>query len=207
MTFPEPVVGWRIWRLASGLLESIAMDHRWRPGENVAVCLSCGSTTCAEPPGRHCQCGFWALWSPRKSVDRAKPAIEPPWQVLGLVAGWGRVALHGSEGFRAERASVLCLFSDHPWPWTPSLLAGATSVWRRALSRAGRAVPPDEPPNRRRDDIVRSVAAHYAVPLLSLQDAVDRGFLGELGIPEQRIAEAAQLTAGAWWSTGKPGTC
>jgi hypothetical protein len=200
MTSPEPVVGWRIWRLTDGLLGSVVVDHLWEPGENLARCLSSGRPPCPEAPGPACQCGFWAVWSPRHSVARACPAIEPPWQVLGLIAGWGTVALHGGEGFRAERAAVRCLFSDRPWPWSPRLLTRVTAMWHRAAGRAAGFEPPpaadllDAP----RQSVLRSVAAHYAVPLLTLRHAVDHGVLGELGVPEHRIAEAARLSGTTW---------
>src|SRR5262245_40650270 len=108
----EPVLGWRIWKVRGERLASWAVDYCWEPGENRAVCLAPGRPACAAPPGRRCQCGFWALWSPQQSLARAAGAFEPPWQVMGLIAGWGTVALHDREGFRAECATVRCLFTD-----------------------------------------------------------------------------------------------
>jgi hypothetical protein len=32
--------------------------------------------------------------------------------VMGLIASWGTVAVHGEEGFRPQRAAILCQFSD-----------------------------------------------------------------------------------------------
>ncbi len=48
---------------------------------------------------------------------------------MGLMAGWGVVALHGGKGFRAERASVLALF-DSP-------LGGARPQLERLANRYG----------------------------------------------------------------------
>ena len=197
MTSPEPVVGWRIWRLQDGLLQSLVVDHHWEPGENRARCLASGRRPCRDAPGRGCLCGFWAVWSPSESLTRVCPAIEPPWQVMGLIAGWGTVAMHGAEGFRSERAAVRCLFSDRPWPWTPRLLTRLGAMWRRATGRA--PAPRPRAPDLLdwpRQDALQSVAAHYAVPLLSLRSAADLGVLSELGIPRARIAEAARLSAG-----------
>jgi hypothetical protein len=190
MASREPVFGWRIWRIEDGLLASLVVDHRWKPGENVARCLAPGRRVCAEPPGEYCHCGFWAVWGPAQSVSRASPAIEPPWQVMGLIAGWGTVAMHGAEGFRAERAAVRCLISDRPWPWSPRLRTQVAAWWRRARRREPPTPDMLESP---RQETLRSVAARYAVPLLSLRDAVNVGLLGELGIPDERIAEAASL--------------
>src|SRR5215469_11714208 len=131
----EPVVGWRIWRLQDGLLRSLVMDSSWQPGENVARCLASDRAMCRESPGQGCLCGFWAVWSPKQSMARVCPAIEPPWQVMGLITGWGEVAVHGAEGFRAERATVRCLFSDRPWPWSAQLLSRLGTLWRRARQR------------------------------------------------------------------------
>jgi len=111
----EPVLGWRLWSLCEDGLESWAVDYRWRPGENVATCLDAGRRRCATAPGPGCLCGFWGLWRPSLCVVRACVAPEPPWHVLGLIAGWGSVALHGREGFRAERAGLRCLFTDRMW--------------------------------------------------------------------------------------------
>jgi hypothetical protein len=186
----EPVLGWRVWRLEDGLLASLVVDHRWQPGDNLARCLGPAHRACPESPGEHCRCGFWAVWSPQQSVARASPAIEPPWQVMGLVAGWGTVAVHGAEGFRAERAAIRCLISDRPWPWSPRLRT-RVAAWCR---RSGRGEPPavdalDAPRQRS----LRSVAARYAVPLLSLRDAVGHGVLGELGLSVDRVADASRL--------------
>jgi len=166
------VLGWRVWRLHDGGLHSLVADYRWGPGENQARCLAPGRPACLDPPGRHCHCGFWAAWSPRRALTRTCATVEPPWQVLGLVAAWGAVVPHGAEGFRAERAALRCLFTDRPWSWRPPPRTGAArSEW----------------------DALRSVAADHAVPLVSVANAVSLGLLGGAGLPEERIAEAASL--------------
>jgi len=120
---------------------------------------------------------------------------------MGLVVGWGTVALHGREGFRAERAALRCLFTDRPWsaaalPGTPSRLAG---WWRRAIGRTAPAEAPEKAAPREIGhlDELEAVAAHYAVPLVSLRAAADLGLLSELGVPEAQVEEAARLAAGA----------
>ena len=40
------------------------------------------------------------------------------------------------------------------------------------------------------------MAAHYAVPLVSLHAAAGLGLLSELGVPEAQVEEAARLAAG-----------
>jgi len=193
----EPLVGWRIWSLGDGRLRSWAVDYYWKPGENVAICLTCRSRACASAPGQHCQCGFWAVWSPLDCVVRACTANEPPWHVMGLVAGWGTVALHGREGFRAERAQLLCLFTDRPWAAstrarTPGRLAG---WWRRALGRPD-ALEPELAREARHVADLDAVAARYVVPLVSLRGAIALGLLSELGLPPTHIEEASRLATG-----------
>jgi len=120
---------------------------------------------------------------------------------MGLVVGWGTVALHGREGFRAERAALRCLFTDRPWsaaalPGAPSRLAG---WWRRTIGRSSPAEPAERATPREVGhlDELEAVAAHYAVPLTSLHAAAGLGLLSELGVPEAQIEEAARLATGA----------
>ncbi|HXM54861.1 MAG TPA: hypothetical protein VOB72_05685 [Candidatus Dormibacteraeota bacterium] len=189
----ELVLGWRLWHLREGGLESLAVNYVWTPGENVAACLAHGRLGCPDPPGRGCSCGFWAVWSPGHCLTRASSA-EPPYQVMGLIAAWGTVALHGTEGFRAERAAVRCLFTDRPWRWArPSTTRRLAAWWRRSTGGA-----PDDPQllaarDRRHEAALRTAAARYAVPAVSLREAAGLGLLGELGVPDHRVAEAVGL--------------
>jgi len=187
-TATEPVLGWRLWSLCEDGLESWAVDYRWRPGENVATCLDAGRRRCATAPGPGCLCGFWGLWRPSLCVVRACVAPEPPWHVLGLIAGWGSVALHGREGFRAERAGLRCLFTDRMWaaPW----LRGRAGVGAAHIHHVGPALIR-----------LRAAAARYGVPLLAVRDAAQVGLLAELGVPEPQVAEAVEL-ASRWTRPG-----
>jgi hypothetical protein len=191
-------VGWRIWNLDRGCLRSWAVDYCWRPGENVASCLACRGWSCGSPPGQHCECGFWAVWSPLDCVVRACTAQEPPAHVLGLVAGWGTVALHGREGFRAERAALLCLFTDRPWAaMTRARGSGRFTDWlRQALGGPAAPAPELERESRHAVDLVEA-AERYAVPLVSLRGAVTLGLLSELGVPTEHVEAAARLGARA----------
>lgn len=197
----EPVLGWRIWNLRGGRLESWAVDYCWEPGENLATCLAPHRRACSSSPGQHCQCGFWAVWAPGQCLARACAAAEPPWHVMGLIAGWGTVALHGREGFRAEKAALRCLFMDRPWsgPGTAGGTGRLAGWWRRTLGRTMPLETPDREPRREPGylDELEAVAARYGVPLVSLQAAASFGLLSELGVPEAQIEEAARLAASA----------
>jgi hypothetical protein len=154
---------------------------------------------CAAPPGKDCQCGFWALWSPLQCLAKAKEAVEePPWHVLGLISGWGTVALHGTEGFRAERASVICLFTD--WAGSGSVPSAtdrrlqrwSRRVFDRRFSQHGRAGAEPDPDRLR---ALQGAARWHAVPLVSLQGALGLRVLGEWGIPPRRIQEVEAWVA------------
>jgi hypothetical protein len=171
----EPILGWRVWRLHDRGLHSLVLDYRWEPGENRAVCLASHRPRCAESPGRDCLCGFWAAASPRLALTRTCVTIEPPYQVLGLVAVSGAVVDHGAEGLRAERAELRCLCSDRPWSWLPP----ASGSW----------------------DELRAVAEDYAVPLLSLSNAVSIGLAGHAGDPNVLSTDRGQAaTGGRGWT-------
>ena len=191
----EPVLGWRIWRVKGWRLESWAVDYSWEPGENRAICLARNRAACDSPPGQNCQCGFWAVWSPRVCLGRADGDAEPRWHVMGLISGWGTVALHGREGFRSERATIRCLFTD----WSPNASRSAATpgrLHRWLRRRTWESDPPSASARgRRRREALQDVAARYGVPLVSLQGAAELGLLSELGILPEQVEEAAILGA------------
>jgi hypothetical protein len=128
-------------------------------------------------------------------VSRAYGAVEPPWYVMGLIAGWGTVAMHGREGFRAERAAMKCLFTD--WSWNASKWHGSGGLsgwWHRTRGPAAEPEPPvPVDPDLGRADALREVAARYGVPLVSLRRATSLGLLSEWEIPRAQIEEARRL--------------
>jgi hypothetical protein len=156
---------------------------------------------CSCPPGKHCQCGFWALWSPLQCLAKANEAVEePPWHVLGLIAGWGTVALHGSEGFRAQHASVTCLFTD--WAGSahvPSPADRRLERWSRRIfdRRTNQRRKAGAEPHPHRLLALQGAAKRYGVPLVSLKGALGLRVLGEWGIPPRRIQEVEAWVAAA----------
>jgi len=195
----EPVLGFRIWRLEAGRLRSWAVDYCWEPGENRARCLTLNSRACDAPPGRRCQCGFWAVWSPRRCVSRVYTGADPRRCVMGLIAGWGTVALHHHEGFRAECAAPVCLFVDRPWTVSePSAVRRWVSGWWARTT--GRALRPQPPPEVEEDPELRDglveAATRYSIPLVPIETAASVGLLAELGVSPAQIEEALRLGAG-----------
>ncbi|HZU18544.1 MAG TPA: hypothetical protein VFD01_18315 [Candidatus Dormibacteraeota bacterium] len=196
--FADPadvVVGWRSWKLSKEGLSSWAVAYTWRPGPNRAACCRPTSpllapTPCASPPGPGCRCGLWALWELASCVDRIRRAADS-WlgaiPVIGLVAGWGEVAIHGDEGFRAERASILLLIEEPVWA---EVFDPLWSGWRR-LGRVGRRL--SRPGLDRRRRLLRQVALRYGVPVLRLAQAARGGVLGEFGIPPRQLREIESL--------------
>ena len=159
----EPAIGWRAWKLRNNRLHAIGPPVAWQPGENRAECLT---NRQHEAPAPSCHCGFWGLHNPVSAMQRAASVASQPrlgsslgapdadWTVaVGLMLGYGAIAVHGLEGFRAGLASVACIFSD-----APDALAGKQAQLRHA------------------------VAAEYGVPCITLDSAISIGFLQEMGV-------------------------
>jgi hypothetical protein len=103
---------------------------------------------------------------------------------MGLMQGWGSVALHGGEGFRAQYARILCLFSDRVWDRELERLVGGLHWWRQLAG-----FPRIRNPARARvwEQKVAAAADRYAVPVLGLADAVRLGVLRELGVSDRVV--------------------
>lgn len=110
---------WRCWRITPyGALRAVFMNAEWAPGWNVADCRPwvpsdprTGSVThptfplCAGDAFVSHTCGFWAL----DSLDQARSYVSKPFTVVyGTVQLAGRF-VHGTKGWRAERARVTSL--------------------------------------------------------------------------------------------------
>ena len=172
------VTGWRIWLLSGGTLVSWAMRYRWSPGPNTASCLSTDlERGNHSSPGKTCRCGFWGLFDPADCAALLKKAGFVDGIALGLVHAWGEVAIHGKEGFRAEHASVACLFNDRFMDGMPRWIARLDQ--RQWTLRAWR---------------LRQASERYGVPLLSLRDANSSGLLDEFGV----TASPEGITGAAW---------
>ncbi|MDQ6900310.1 MAG: hypothetical protein M3072_12525 [Candidatus Dormibacteraeota bacterium] len=110
--------------------------------------------------------------------------------VIGLVAGWGTVAIHRQEGFRAQHATLLCLFSDSVWAQKLNPLERQRTRWwwTRSWMFPGSGVLASRPSNS-----LRRVASGYGVPLVQLGDAIRSGLLAEFGVPRHQIEAAEAL--------------
>jgi hypothetical protein len=109
---------------------------------------------------------------------------------MGLMRGWGAVALHGREGFRAEHATVVCLFSD--WPFVPGRIRlgeAKVSRWQRALALFGGDRGPSPSQQTERQEALRAAAGAYGVPLLSIAGSLRLGVLEELGVDSRGLSE------------------
>lgn len=178
---PAQILGWRLWRLGpSALYSPMRNFYVWRPGENKASCAAPPDGRCSSPPGQSCHCGFWAVWSPQDLPTLAGIQSNDP-LVLGLINGFGTVAVHGQEGFRAEMASIACLFTDK----VQSLQAKPRIPWRLRLHFGGGVFGSPDRRNR-----VQTVADTYGVPCASLEAAESIGLLSELGVRPDSIAAA-----------------
>jgi hypothetical protein len=107
-----PVVAFRSWRLAGGLLISPFIPCRWEGRVMHAACydanrgLTRGVGWLAEPhdsPHPGCQCGIYAYHTPGP-----RSWFGEAYWCEGIVSAWGRLVVHG-DGFRAEHARVEAL--------------------------------------------------------------------------------------------------
>lgn len=183
----EPRVGWRIWRVRDGGLRSLRVNYLWQAGVNHAECFKEPLAACTESPGKLCRCGFWALNTPSACAFMAfeAPHLHP--LAMGLVAGWGQVAVHGREGFRSERARLLCLFEDviaEPFAPPRSRIGQwlHSMFWSAPLVRRLKPSPPDP-------DGLSKVATDYGVPLMALAESARCGVLAEFGVKPDVIDE------------------
>ncbi|MHB8590127.1 MAG: hypothetical protein ACYDA0_14975 [Candidatus Dormibacteraceae bacterium] len=111
---------------------------------------------------------------------------------MGLINGWGTVALHGKEGFRAERAAIVCLFTDQvSGPFQPRPDHPPFKWWRGLLSMGSVFVPEAtiEEHSSQLPSQLGPVAESYGVPVQTLKSALHAGLLGELGIATEAISE------------------
>jgi hypothetical protein len=180
---PDPMIGWRIWRLGTddGVLRSCVVAGEWSPGINAASCLA--GRPCDRTPGPGCRCGFWATKELAECLARARgDRTEYRW-AMGLVYGWGEVAVHGAEGFRAEKAAIACLFTD--WPWG-GIGGSRLPLWIWRLRECVNIPSVPIRPHPQRLAGLRMAAEHYGVPLLSLSQALGSGLLEEFGLSLDR---------------------
>lgn len=180
---PEPVLGWRLWRLRGRELASWGASYMWKPNRNVAGCLK-PNQPCAASPGQGCKCGFWALYSPERCFSLAREDHGERAPVLGLMRAWGEIALHGAEGFRAQYAAPVCVFTD--WIWDAHDHMGPESQLGRCWRTLRRYMPGADSlaagPLPDREKRIREAADDYVIPALSLADALRLGALQELGV-------------------------
>lgn len=229
----EPVLGWRAWWTQGhhgDALYSLVRHYDWSPGRNEAACLAeVIATEAGMPwlpterhpkhtvPGKGCNCGFWAHWELELAISTMRGWVrnrESP--VLGLIQGWGEVAVHGKEGFRCRFARPLCLFTDHVnelsarsgvgLAGVPAHLAPYVGLGKAVLAEGLGLRSPEvlrrwhEGVVKRREELVAThreavlrVARRYGVPALPLGEAARSGLLGEFGVPAQQVEQAARL--------------
>lgn len=99
----DPIVGFRQWRLADGVLKSMFIASEWRDAEQHARCYV-GNHDPANVPAKACSCGIYAYYDlvPRTASAGTRELVG------GVVVLWGRVELHVT-GMRAEHALLVAL--------------------------------------------------------------------------------------------------
>jgi hypothetical protein len=96
------LVGFRQWRLADGLPNSMYDGAPWPEGSMTAHCDRGHSA--AEVPAKDCSCGVYAYYDPcPRTASAATPDL-----IGGAVIVWGRIEAH-MYGFRGEYARIVAL--------------------------------------------------------------------------------------------------
>jgi hypothetical protein len=108
--------------------------------------------------------------------------------VVGLIVGWGTVAIHGDEGFRAQRAAIRFLLADSIWDRSLDPLCDPLPWWLAAGRWLGLLARSHSTPSS-----LQGVASEYGVPTLSLADAVRGGVLAEFGLSDQQLERARRV--------------
>lgn len=107
----EDLIGWRIWRVCVGFLQSYSQGIIWEPNEPMEG-----------KPGDHDHVGVWAFREQRRAIEKmlgALPIYGIPF-VYGSVRLWGDVVEH-TDGYRAQYARILSI--DGGLHLTPDQLA------------------------------------------------------------------------------------
>ena len=97
-----PLVGFRQWRLADGMLASMYGGAPWADGRITAHC-DWGHGP-EEVPAKDCSCGVYAYYDPcPRTASAATPDL-----IGGAVVMWGKIEAH-IYGMRAEHARVVAI--------------------------------------------------------------------------------------------------
>jgi hypothetical protein len=132
---PDPLVGWRYWRLADLRLVSHSQPEVWAiPVEHLAdgtPVFSAQCERCNPPPGDGCTCGFYAHKSAATAVAEGKRLYRPP-VAIGRVALGGKV-IEYREHFRAEKAALLALYIPDEMARDPQVRQVLASTYGAAV--------------------------------------------------------------------------
>lgn len=160
--FPGEVHGLRSWTWEPEelLLSGPYSADAWRPGGE-ATTAACSHGEPHDPPAPGCGCGLYGIHPHRAG---AWLDGDDGGEVLGIVAGWGRVEVH-ADGFRAERGRPVALAAIGP--------------------------PGDLLECAERLALLEDLAARYSVPLLrvgSIEALVAHCREQGLGLAEETVA-------------------
>jgi hypothetical protein len=131
VTYTQPILAWRMWRMVGGQLQSLYCAHRgsWIPKTQItAACFQCTNVNKKPMPQSDCTCGIYAkkemdysFYHVNKTIHgtAADPAGLYPdshaYNILGLVWLWGNI-IEGEDGYRAEfayPASLVVVNDEH----------------------------------------------------------------------------------------------
>jgi hypothetical protein len=108
----DPILGWRVWKVAHGRLYSTVFGTLWP--ERARLEARCGLGGRSSPGGlrgvhdaplRGCDCGIYALKSRADALFLARQITRPDLAAVGQVSLWGRV-VETERGYRAQFAYI-----------------------------------------------------------------------------------------------------
>lgn len=111
-----PILAYRAWQVAGGVLKSLNSGEQWLKGEPMKARCS-ASSHCLQPPVASCSCGLYA-WATPENLANSDSAVR------GVVALWGKVIKH-ALGYRAEFAYPWAFLKPRsPMPGFPAMPTG-----------------------------------------------------------------------------------
>jgi hypothetical protein len=109
---PEPIRGWRVWKVADGRLYSTVFGTLWPDRARLEARCGLGGRSSPgglrgvhDAPSRRCDCGIYALKSRKDAVSLALQISPPELVAVGRVSLWGRV-VETERGYRAQYAYI-----------------------------------------------------------------------------------------------------
>lgn len=108
----DPILGWRVWKVADGRLYSTVFGNLWPERARLEARCGLGGRSSPgglrgvhEAPSRGCHCGIYAFKSHADALYLAEQTANQVLAAVGRVSLWGRV-VETERGYRAQYAYI-----------------------------------------------------------------------------------------------------